>query len=49
MLPAEQCLRNALKIRPSYGKAFFNLARVYAEQGKNDLAIVQLKNACTIG
>ena len=45
--PAEKCLIIALKIRPSYGKAFFNWARVYAEQGKNDLALAELKNACT--
>ena len=40
-------LNTALKIRPSYGKAFYNRARVYTEQGKNDLALADLRSACT--
>ena len=45
--PAEQCLNTALRIRPSYGKAYFNRGRVFAEQGKKDLALADLKSACT--
>lgn len=45
---AKTCLDQALKIRPSYGKAYFNRARIYSDMGNIDLALADLKNACTI-
>lgn len=45
---AKRCLDHALAIRPSYGKAYFNRARIYSEQGNIDLALADLKSACTV-
>jgi len=44
---AEASLNAALNLRPTYGKAYFNRARVYTEQNKIELALSDLKSACT--
>ena len=44
---AEKIVNVAIKIRKSYGKAYLNRARIYFEQGKVDLALADLKTACT--
>lgn len=44
---AEKYINIAIKIRNSYGKAYLNRARIYFEQNKDDLALQDLKTACT--
>lgn len=44
---AEKYLNIAIKIRSSYGKPYVNRAKMYFEQGKIDLALKDLKSACT--
>jgi tetratricopeptide (TPR) repeat protein len=43
---AEGCLKDALKKNPKLGPAMVNLAWIYADQGKLDEAIVEVKK-CT--
>jgi tetratricopeptide (TPR) repeat protein len=43
----EQVLGTALKLRPHYGKAYFNLGRLYMELGDKNKAYEAFKNSCT--
>ena len=44
---AERALLTALKLRPHYGKAYFNLGRMHLDKGDTEKAWECFKNACT--
>ncbi|MCF7800200.1 tetratricopeptide repeat protein [Candidatus Babeliales bacterium] len=43
--PAENCFKTAIALRPYYSYAHFNLARIYIEENKLELASQHLENA----